>query len=435
MTSRDTIAAISSAVGTAARMIVRTSGPDAFHLAATLSAPDLPPAVATRARLRFTNLETPATLYAFRAPRSHTGEDAVEYHLPGNPLLARLLLDALIDHGARQAGPGEFTARAYFNGKTALAAAEGVAAAIAARSDADLAAARKLAAGELSARLDPIVDRLAETLALVEVGIDFAEEDVTVLADPDLRDRLTQLDAACGELLADTARFDRLSHEPRIVLAGRPNAGKSTLLNALAGAARAVVSDAPGTTRDALTARLPLRRGLAVLTDVAGLESVSDGDDADPIAPQMQAAAARAAAEADVLILVIDATDARPPVPLPRPADAVVRTKADLAAALRADGLSVCATSGDGLDALRDRLDALAFGPATAGTLALNSRHAREVSTARTALHRAADAINLGPEVVAVDLREALDALGRVTGAVTPDELLSRIFSTFCIGK
>lgn len=357
----------------------------------------------------------------------------MEYHLPGNPLLARLLLDHLIENGARQARPGEFTGRSYFNGKTDLAAAEGVAAAIAARSDADLAAARKLAAGELSARLRPILGELADTLALVEVSIDFAEEDVTVLTAADLRDRIDRIDAACRNLLADTARFDRLGHEPRIVLAGRPNAGKSTLLNALAGHARAVVSEQSGTTRDALTAPISLRRGLAVLTDVAGLDPLGSTD----LDRQMQTAAARAAAEADVLVLVRDATDPRDDVPLPREADLLVVTKIDLFAGDsvdRADATFVSAKSGANLDALRDRLDALAFGT-DSGTLALNARHAREVAAARDVLGRAAASIDLGAEVVALDLRDALDALGRVLGAVTPDDLLGRIFSTFCIGK
>ena len=432
-------------------MIVRTSGPEAFQLAANLNAPDLPPAAATRARLKFTNLKTPATLYAFAAPRSHTGEDVVEYHLPGNPLLARLLLDALIDLGARQAEPGEFSARAHFNGKTDLAAAEGVAAAIAARSESELAAARRLAAGELSTRLAPILDRLAETLALLEVGLDFAEEDVTVLPAADLRARLDELDAACAALLADTARFDRLHHEPRVVLVGRPNAGKSTLLNALAGTVRAVVSDVPGTTRDALTARLPLRRGLVTLTDVAGL-----ADAAGEVESQMQAAARRAAAEADVLVLVRDATDGRQAVDLPRDADLVVLTKIDLLPESPVDPraqralfrptdekrslrsrqtLPLCAPTGAGLEALKKHLDALAFGSDASPALALNARHEREIAAARAALSRARDGLGAGDEITALDLRDALDALGRVLGTVTPDDLLGRIFSTFCIGK
>ena len=414
-------------------MILRTSGPESFRLASRLGANQLTPNRAARHRLHFANLKLPATLYAFRTPRSHTGEDVVEYHLPGNPLLARLLLDHLIESGARQARPGEFTARAYFNGKTDLAAAEGVAAAIAARSDADLAGARRLAAGELTARLRPILEALADALALVEVSIDFAEEDVTVLTAADLQDRIDRIDAACHDLQDDTARFDRLGHEPVIVLAGRPNAGKSTLLNALAGHARAVVSEQSGTTRDALTARLPLRRGLAVLTDVAGL----DPSGSTHLDRQMQTAAARAAGEADVLVLVRDATDSRPDAPLPRAADLVVVTKIDLLAdqsAGHADAISSSAKSGANLDALRDRLDALAFGT-DAGTLALNARHAREVAAARDALGRAAASVDLGAEVVALDLRDALDALGRVLGAVTPDDLLGRIFSTFCIGK
>jgi tRNA modification GTPase len=189
--SRDTIAAISSAVGPAARMIVRVSGIGAVSLANRIFCDcSSMPSAAYRASMEFSGLEVPATIYVFRAPHSYTGEDLVEFHIPGNPLLARMLLDTLIASGARLADPGEFTARAYFNGKIDLAKAEGVAATISAHSEQELRAARQLMSGELARRLKPARDLLLETLALVEVGIDFSDEDVSFLSSSQLRHRV-----------------------------------------------------------------------------------------------------------------------------------------------------------------------------------------------------------------------------------------------------
>src|SRR5690606_19456396 len=163
----------------------------------------------------------PAWLYVFGAPRSYTGEDVVELHLPGNPLLARLVLDELIQRGARQAEAGEFTARAYFHGRLDLAAAEGVAARVGAPHERERRAARQLLAGELARRLTPLMDRLAETLALLEVEIDFSDEAVTFLERDEARARIEGLRAALQRLVDESVRFERLSHEPRIVLVGR----------------------------------------------------------------------------------------------------------------------------------------------------------------------------------------------------------------------
>ncbi len=482
-------------------MIVRIGGSQAWRIAAEIAS-DLPaePNSATRLRLSFASLNFPAWAYVFQGPRSYTGEDLVDLHLPGNPVLARLLLGELLRRGARAAEAGEFTARAYFNGRIDLTGAEGVAATIAAGSEAELLAARQLLAGELARRLRPPMDAIAQTLALVEVGIDFSDEDVSFIAPESAERHIETARAHLSDLLQGSARFERLSHEPRFVLVGRPNAGKSTLLNALAGQARAVTSPTAGTTRDALTAEVVLPRGIVQVTDIAGLNDAdeqaskigSEGAMAE-IERKMRDMALRAIESADHVILICDPADERPPLQLPIEPDLVFWTKADLAPALcsrpgycsesqstassrhpeRSEGflsaateetlrcaqgdglrpsnlfqrttgggrntpeLSVSALTGENLDGLRSALDQLAFGgPASGATLALNARHLRSIDMALAALVRAAGLTQeRSPEFLALELREALDSLGQILGQVSPDDLLGRIFSSFCIGK
>jgi tRNA modification GTPase len=434
----DTICAISSAVGPAARMVVRLSGPLAPQLARGLGA-DLPGhARALRTPLNLDGLEFPGWVYQFIAPRSYTGQDLIELHIPGNPLLARRLLDRLARDGARSAEPGEFTARAYFNGKLDLAQAEGVAAAIAAQNAQQLHAARRLMAGELSRQLAAPMNQLAQLLALVEADIDFSDQDVQLLPALQARQHLRNLQDQLRALVHNSARIEKLSHEPTIVLAGRPNAGKSTLANALAAQTRSIVSPVAGTTRDALSVEVKLHRGIVRVIDMAGIEApASDESTPIQIQRQMQRQAQRMIDEADVVVLVRDVADARASLDLPRAADAVVYSKCDLASQLPADALCISAHTGTNMPELRDKLDRLAFGHDTGGAaLALAARHLNAIEQARAALNRAAARLEQNHlDLLAADLREALDALGQVLGAVTPDDILGRIFATFCIGK
>jgi tRNA modification GTPase len=435
LNASDTIAAISSpATGPCARIIVRMSGSKALELARGICQEELPePPVIGRTQLRIAELPCPAFVYAFRSPRSYSGEDLVEFHIPGNPLLARMLLEELFRRGARQADPGEFTARAYFNGRIDLGEAEGVAATIAAGNEQELSAARQLMTGELSKRLRPIMNELAQTLALIEVGIDFSDEDVTFLSPDQIEQRLRGIDSSLAKLMEESGRFERLGHEPRIVLVGRPNAGKSTLLNVLARHARAVVSPIAGTTRDALAAQVRLKRGLVHVIDVAGIDESTAADDHD-IARQMQARALAEIQAADLVVLLRDVTDAGPPLALSRAADVLVFTKADLGSA-PSGAMAVSSLTGHGLNELRDRLDELAFGGAAPSTLALNARHLAAIASARDSLKRAMSQLHAGSEILAFDVRESLDLLGGILGNISPDELLGRIFSSFCIGK
>jgi tRNA modification GTPase len=438
MNNDDTICAISSSAGPAARMIVRLSGPAARVMALTIC-PDLPAQVsARRHRLHFCDLEVVAWVYGFVWPRSYTGEEMVEFHLPGNMKLVQLLIGHLQRRGARMAEPGEFTARAYFNGRLDLTRAEGVAAIISAHGERELQAARQLLAGELAGRLRPMMDRLTEALALIEAEIDFVDEPVTFLARPDLRRRLDAILDDLRNLLSNSRRFERLSHQPRVVLVGRPNAGKSTLLNWLAGHDRAIVSPLAGTTRDVLWTEVMLPAGSIHLVDVAGLEM--DESPESVVDAQMREHARRAIAEADLAVLVQEVGDPRPPIQVDRPFDLCVDTKADLLKAPAGsvgDAILISAKTGLGRDNLIGALNRLAFaGDGGEARLALNHRHVQSIERAADHLQQAAEmAESESIELLALELRAALDHLGRILGVVSPDELLGEIFSRFCIGK
>ncbi|HEY0010095.1 MAG TPA: tRNA modification GTPase [Tepidisphaeraceae bacterium] len=443
MNPHDTIVAVSSAAGPAARLIVRLSGAEAVDIARSLCthAPEAAwhGGAATRLNLTISDLNVPTWVYVFRGPRSYTGDDTVELHAPGNALFAQLFVTAAISAGARHAEAGEFTARAFLNGRLDLAAAEGVAATLAAENEAELRAARSLLSGELSGRLQPIVDELVDTLALLEAGIDFSEEDITFIDTPALRGRIERIKCALSEVLTAANRFDRLPHAPRLALVGPPNAGKSTLLNALAGENRAVVSDVAGTTRDVLSAEVATPRGWVTVLDVAGLETTRGAASAVEvdIARQMQQRARAAIDTADYRIAVIECGNV--PTLAQQKADLVCYTQSDRHPdfVLPAGEIMVSARSGAGMDQLRERIAGLAFGnTAMSATIALNRRHTDSIAAAIAVLEQAFLRIDhAGPELIAHDLRDTINHVGKVLGRVTPDDVLGKIFAGFCIGK
>ncbi len=420
----DTIVACSTATGPALRAIVRLSGPQAVEIADRVRSGPLP-----------------ATLQTFRRPRSATGEDVVELHVPGIPPLVARLVEDCLGAGARMAGPGEFTRRALANGKLDHVQAEAVAALVHARDEAERRGALAVLRGELSRRVDVLRERLLDLVARTEAEIDFVEEDLG--ADPDLLGPIGEVRKAIAVLLAAWRRRAASTETARVVLCGRTNVGKSSLWNRLT-RSRALVADhwqgqaaGPGTTRDPLEAHGLAGGRPVVWIDTAG-ETASEGD----LGRRAVAMGAEERERADGIVWVIDGppNDAERDAIRRLPSDRTViaANKCDLGSRIVDDlGLPIVRTSAvtrEGLGRLRRAVCRLLDGDAAgASPLLVTSRVRDALRRAEEALSRATEAGGL--ELAADDLREAFDALGEVAGRACTEEVLGRIFSSFCIGK
>ena len=444
---RDSIAAIATAAGAGGVGIVRVSGPAARPIGEAICARALTPRLATHARFRDGDGEVidDGIALFFAAPASYTGEDVLELQAHGSPVLLAALLRRCIELGARQARPGEFTERAFLEGKLDLAQAEAVADLVAAGSQAAARAARRSLDGEFSRRVDAVLAQLTELRVYVEAALDFPDEQIDFLAAPELTRRLHDTRAALEALLASARQGLRLREGLHVLILGAPNVGKSSLLNALAAEDRAIVSDIAGTTRDLLRESLDLDGVALTLVDSAGLRESPDAIEAEGMR--------RARAELQRADLVLAIGDAQSPprldealrAQLPEGARVLwIHNKIDQSGAAatvetREDGehLHLSARTGAGLDGLRSRLRTEAGGEALAeGGFSARARHVDALERTRVALDTASTALVDGQaELAAEDLRQAQLALGEVTGVLDADMLLGRIFAGFCIGK
>ncbi len=461
----DTIAAIATASGRAGLAVLRVSGPEALSVAGHVfrGRPPLSEAASHTVHHGWAHATTDARCLdevvaaVFRAPRSYTGEDVVELSCHGGRLSAERLLAALVTSGARLAGPGEFTQRAFLNGRIDLAQAEAVADVIHAETEAAHELALAQLAGALSRRLDALGDRMTDALAEVEARVDFAEDVGGVEVPPHVVDLIESVRGELNAMLASAAWGRAIRDGVRVPLVGRPNVGKSSLFNALIGEERAIVTELPGTTRDRVTESIELCGARVTLSDTAGLRESADRVESIGVARAWDTLE-----ESRALLWVIDGT---------APIDAddheiarafagkrvlVALNKSDLGCVLAPRDLepllvdarwsaavSVSAVRGDGLAELRAALAQLieaapADGAGAQRSIALaNPRHADALRRGAEGLARATAAAAAGSpgEIVALELRESLAAIGEVTGRAVDADVLDRIFGRFCIGK
>jgi tRNA modification GTPase len=446
----DTIAALATPPGRGGIGIIRVSGPRADAIARAMLGRLPRPRQAQLATFRDGRgepLDSGLAVY-FPAPHSFTGEDVLELHGHGGPVVLDLLLQRTYELGARPARPGEFSERAFLNDKLDLAQAEAIADLIDSASSQAARLALRTLRGAFSERVHALVEALTQLRLYVEAAIDFPEEEIDFLADDHIQSRLTAIQDNLKNTLESARQGSLLREGMRVVIAGRPNAGKSTLLNALAGYERAIVTDIPGTTRDVLREQI-LIDGLPLhIIDTAGLRDSADVVEQEGVRRAwaeirgadrilyLKDAAASDAAEGDALYSQL--LEAGPPVTL-------VYNKIDLLgqpARLRETGAQVVirlsARSGDGMQLLRAHLQAcVGYQPGGEGEFMARRRHLDALRRAQAHLMQGEAQLRerAAGELLAEELRLAQQALGEITGEVSADDLLGQIFSSFCIGK
>ena len=439
---RDTIAAIATAQGEGGIAIVRVSGPGALQALEAVFARQPRPGSWQPNRLYYGHMmergrrvdEAMAVYMA--APRSYTREDVCELHVHGGRYAAEKALQLVLNQGVRAAEPGEFTLRAFLNGRIDLSQAEAVMAMISASGEAAARAAMRELGGALTKFVDEVSRRLTDLLALIEAGVDFPEEvderATRERLEDSIRGMVRELEAAVDENAARIVR-EGLT----VALAGAPNAGKSSLMNAILRADRAIVTPVPGTTRDVLSERIRVKGLDMTLLDTAGIRETRD-----EIELQGVLRAKKAVESADQVILVVDGSipEGEAEKALLKAADGrtlVVLNKCDLGVDPGRRGLRVSAKTGEGLDELLDELKARADSFGAGEALLTRPRH---IDCAKRAISSLSDALSslaggVPQDLISVDLMAALSALGEITGKCAPDEVISAVFRNFCVGK
>lgn len=447
--SPDTIAALATPAGTAAIAVVRASGPQVAGLVTGIFAETPLPRTARHADYRDARgqLVDDVLFTFFAAPHSFTGEDTLEISCHGNPFIAQKILEDLLARGCRAAEAGEFSKRAFLNGRMDLSQAEAVMDLIHARSERALAAANQQLRGSLGRHMDSLISQLVNILAMVEAYIDFPEEDLPAEDRQTVLHELKELSDATRRLIATSHYGELLREGIKTVIFGEPNAGKSSLLNRLVGRERALVSAEPGTTRDYLEERILAGPHALRLIDTAGFNLAPS-----PLEKRGIEKTLEQAAEADLFLWVIDATRPLPDLPPAvaarlTPANTIaVFNKTDLPPAVRGDlpqgfpVVKICALDGAGIEELQSVIARLAdsFQVETGDELiAINARHSHALVQAKEALESAGLKLSdkADTELVASDLRCALDTFGEISGKVDNEKILDRLFATFCIGK
>ena len=456
----DTIAAIATPLGQGGLAVVRLSGPQAMRVADHCFVPaggqSVKPSAATSHTIHYGRIVRAGRMVdevlvaVMRAPRTFTREDTVEISCHGGVLPAKLVLDTLLENGARLAGPGEFTRRAFLNGRIDLAQAEAVADLIHSRTELALAAANEQLAGKLSQRINQLRDEMIKTLAHVEAHIDFPDEDISPDTRGQLIARLERGVAFMEELLRTANEGQILRRGVRAAIVGRPNAGKSSLLNQLLGHDRAIVSPIAGTTRDTIEETANIRGVPVIFIDTAGLREAQDAIEVEGIRRSRESLL-----RAEFILHLLDASE-----PLTAADEhyfaeftdkkrILVLNKVDLPrhlllpASLATPDLpvvEVSCTTGQGMEALKDAIKGLAWSGKLEGEMVqvmINSRHQEALGRARLATQRTVGVLKADEtlELAAAELRIAVNAVGEIVGKTTTEDLLDSIFSQFCLGK
>jgi len=457
MSPNDTIAAIATPPGTGGLAVIRVSGRAALAFADTFFRPSghrtPPPSGSPSHTVHHGHVihgereVDEVLLTVFRGPRTFTREDTVEVGCHGGAIVTRQVLEAILAAGARPAEPGEFTRRAFLNGRIDLTQAEAVADLIHARTERAADAANAQLAGHLSRQIDPLRDDLMLVLAHVEAHLDFPDEDIAPETSARLLERVENASSQCERLLRTAPEGQLLRSGARAALVGPPNAGKSSLLNALLGQDRAIVSPVAGTTRDTIEEAANIGGFPVVFVDTAGLRESGDTIEAEGIRRSHEAARS-----ADVLLELVDLSSPPPPQSAPvlhlLPPERRLRVgnKSDLPIdpAYRGipseDLIQISCRTGEGLPILRARIrQSLLAGAASSesAAIAVNARHQDALRRTREALDRTRSAMTAGAslDLISLDLRIAVGAIGEIVGKTTTEDLLDRIFSTFCLGK